>query len=385
MAAALKHTFEAFEQDSGDDSDDDSPSASGQPTEVERRLGLPFVPGIEKVPRRLLAADEIDLRWFLDDPRLSGIRGSSDFGAQLARAESYGYGALPCRACGGTWSRRFISKKTGLEVVTGWRDGTGYCPKKRRGKGGKQESYSEALARYRHEQRQKLKIVIVSKHPDDPATRAAVYEAFKRRGERVMTEAELRELFPTLPHPGDPDCAEWTAPCPACKGIGVVERRVSRHAEVTVWPTGSSKRPGAREPVGADELVARAAVKGTAVWDGYSGVSLTELERFLAVELVLRDVAALSVAARVVLEEYYGPAQKRRHGQPRGLLLKGNLVGGLKVTTRDLGFQALWPLTTVGAKAELTDAEKSQRAAEVAALYAHGCGCFNLAAYGGAS
>lgn len=375
MAAAARRQ-ELFEQDS------DGSEASDKATTIERELRLPVVPGILNVPRRLQADDEIDLRWFLDDPRLSGIRGSSDFGAQLARAESYGFGALPCRACGGTWSRRYIDKN-GQERVKGWRDGTGYCPKKRRGKKGKQESYAEALARYRLEQRHALNIVIVSHHPTDPATKAAVDQAFKEQGKRVMTEAELRELFPTLPQPGDPECAEWSVPCPACKGIGVVERRLPRHAEVTVWPTGSSKRPGAREPIGADELVVRAAIKGKAVWDGYSGVSLTELERYVAVELLLRDVAAVSVRARVVLEEYYGPQAKHRHGQPRGSL-RGNPIGGGRIERREPGLRALWPLTTVGPNAS-TDAQKSRRAAEVAALYSHGCGVYNLVAYGDAS
>lgn len=364
-AAARKH--ELFEQDSS--SDDEAAAKT-----IERELDLPVVPGIERVPRRLLADDELDLRWRFNDPPLAGLRGSSDFGAQLARAEAYGFGGLPCRACGGTWSRRYVSRKTGLEVVTGWVDGTGYCPKKRRGKGGKQEGYAEALARYRYEKRQELNIVIVSKHPEDPATKAAVDAAFKAKGQRVMTEAEVRELFPRLPLAGDPECEEWTVPCPVCKGIGVVERRLPRHAEVTVWPTGSSKRPGAREAVSADELVARAATSGKAVWDGYSGVSLVQLERYIAVEQLLKDVATLSVPARVVLEEYYGPPKVDRPGSR-----------GLKIHRREVGLKALWPLTSVGTKDELTEAQKSRRAAEVAALYSHGCGVFNLVSYGDAS
>jgi hypothetical protein len=347
-------------------------------TDISVQLKLPDVPGIELVPSRLLADDELDLRWFLDDPRLATIRGSSDFGAQLKRAESYGYGALPCRACGGRWSRRY-EDENGKEVITGWRDGTGWMPKKHFGR---QESYAAALARYRYEKRKELKIVIVSKHPDD-GTHQAIVDAFRKRGERAMTEADLRAAFPALPQPGEDDWKQWSVPCPACDGIGVVERRLPRHAAVTVWPTGSSKRPGAREAVGVDELVARAARRGTAVWDGYSGVSLTELERYVSVERVLKDVAGLSVAARVVLEEYYGPKVVRRHGQPQRLS-HGTPVNAGSIEFRGQGFQALWPMTTVGATAK-TEEEKSRRAAEVAALYQHGCRVYNIAAYGSGS
>ncbi len=346
---------------SDDDGGDDETS-----TEVERRLGIPHVDGIDQVPRRLHAEDEIELRWFLDDPRLGGIRGTSDFGAQLARAESFGFGALPCRTCGGKWKRK--NGPSG-EEVTAWRDGTGRRPNKRFGT---QETYAVALARYRTEQMRqglqvtpggpRLQVVTVSRHHADPTIRAAEAEAFAALGQIALTHEETREFWPTLPD-------EQTSTCPSCKGIGVVPRRAPTHAEVTAWPTGSSKQPGAREAVGADQLVARAALSGRDVWDGYSGVSLRDLERYVDVDMCLRDTASTSPLARYVLEEYYGPPVLRRNSAERFR------------TVREVGFEALWPLTKVGTTARTT-ADKSKRASEVAALYAHACGVYNLCAYG---
>lgn len=332
----------------------------GKPTEFPS-LELPSVDGTDRVPQRIPAEDEHELRWYLDDPPVAGLARTGGFGGQLERAEAFGYGALPCRACGGTWRRR-RRNRDGSETVTNWRDGTGRRPKKHFGR---QETYATALARYRVDMRRLHRIELVSSHPADPQARAAVVEAFRRRGQRVMTEAELRELFPQLPD-------DLTVTCGACNGIGVVPRRAAKHGEVTVWPTGSSKRTGAREGLGIGELVGRAIDQGAvAVSDGYSGVHLGDLERYLDVDRVLRDVAELSVVARVVLEEYYGPR----------FVDEGGRLRGLRTKARPTAFEALWPLTSVGPGAAPKDAA-GRRAAEATALYDHACACWNLAAYG---
>jgi hypothetical protein len=339
-----------------------------QRREIEARLALPKVPGLDQVAWRISAEDEGEIRWRLSEPLLASITSSGGVGAMLEIAESFGYGALPCRKCGGRWRRR-RRLEDGTEVVEGWKDGTGRRPKKHFGV---RETYATALARYRTEMKREHRIVIVSKHPEDPVVRAAVEEAFKKRGERVMTEAELRELFPTLP-----DTNDWTEPCKECKGLGVVPRRGATHAEVTVWPTGSSKRTGAREAVGADELVERAE-RGSARWlnDGYGVVSLGSLERYLAVEIVLRDVATLSPLARVGIEEYYAPPRRERWEPGK--------FDPIQVPT---GHRALWPLTPAGREPKCSSAaaekeRQARRAREADALYDHMCACWNLAAYG---
>src|SRR5688572_8656434 len=70
------------------------------------QFDLPPVLGLEFVPRRLDADDEADLRWRFSSPEIATASGASSMGPSLERAESYGYGALPCRRCGGRWRRR---------------------------------------------------------------------------------------------------------------------------------------------------------------------------------------------------------------------------------------------------------------------------------------
>lgn len=332
----------------------------GIPTDAAR-FELPHVDGADRVPQRLTAEDEGELRWYLDDPVVAGIGKSGGFGGQLERAECFGYGALPCRKCGGAWRMR-RRKRDGTEIVIGWRDGTGRRPKKHFGR---QETYAGALARYRRAMVREHRIVIVSHHPDDPGIKAAVREAFDARNEHPLTEAELRDLFPALPD-------EWTVECNACGGLGVAPRRLPSHAEVTVWPMGSSKRTGARVAVGTDEIFASAVSAGSsAVSDGYAGVSLGKIERYLDVDRILRDVAALSVVARVALEEYYGPAQVQTPG----------LARGIKLDRRPTAFEALWPLTSFGA-GKVPAEFVGRRAAEAEQLYSHACACWQIAAYG---
>lgn len=322
-----------------------------------RALKLPNIPELVRVPRRMQGEDENELRWFLDDPPVAGIIARGGFGAMLERAEAFGYGALPCRKCGGTWRAR-RRRKDGSVMITNWRDGTGRRPKKHFGV---QETYATALARYRVAMRRELRIVIVSHHAD-PAMRAAIDEAFRARGERAMTDAELRELFPALPD-------GWTTECKPCQGIGIVSRRLPTHAEVTAWPTGSSKRSGALEARGADELVERSAGRAS-LSDGYAGVSLGELERYLAVDVLLRDVAELAPIARVALEEYYGPEIARgNHGRL-----------AYRQRREASGFEALWPFTSVPNATMAVD--KGRRMREAEQLYSFGCSVFNLCAYG---
>lgn len=320
---------------------------------------LPHVPGTDRVPQRIAAEDEAELRWFLDSPPVACLAQSGGFGAQLERAESFGYGALPCRKCGGAWKMR-RRKRDGTEVVIGWRDGTGRRPRKHFGK---QETYAAALARYRRAMVREHRIVVVTHHPADPAVKAAVRAAFDARDQHPLTEAELRELFPALPD-------DWTTECNACGGIGVVPRRAPTHTEVTVWFTGSSKQEG-RTPKAVQE-VADAADRAYA--DGFTAVSRAELERYLEVERLLRDVAALSLVARVALEEYYAPRTVQTVG----------LARGAKFTPRPTAFEALWPLTSVGLIAASAGA-KARRMRESQELYSHACSVYNLAAYGAGS
>src|SRR5688572_25439181 len=125
-------------------------------------LLLPSTPQLANVPARIDAEDERDLRTFFENPSVATITQSSGaFGGQLERAEAFGFGALPCRRCGGRWRRveqrmNPVTRET-EEVVIGWRDGTGRRPKKHFGK---RETYAEALARYRFQQAIELKIVI---------------------------------------------------------------------------------------------------------------------------------------------------------------------------------------------------------------------------------
>jgi hypothetical protein len=293
---------------------------------VERAgLVLPSIPELSKLPTHIDAEDEREIRSFLENPSVATITQSSGaFGGQLERAEAFGYGALPCRRCGGRWRSRVVfSDELGrdVELVTRWRDGTGRQPKKRIGKGGKRESYAAALARYRVQQRLELKIVLTA-YPtpstesgvDAAALWDAMVDSYWERGEALMTEQDFREAFPALPD-------EWTEPCTPCEGLGVVPRRHPngfRREEVTVWPKGSSVRVGGHENLDADGLVA--ALADGDVHDGRALVRFDALAAWLATARILRDVETLSPIAREGIERLYAPRESRSSWGRLGLI-----------------------------------------------------------------
>jgi hypothetical protein len=316
---------------------------------------LPSVPGLELVPRRLLGDDEADLRWRLSDPAVASLFGSSGMGASLERAESYGYGALPCRRCGGRWRRKM--RRNGEQVIIGWLDGTGREPKKH---WGKRVTYAEALARWRADQCRKHHLVVISHHHEDPGVRELTIATFWDRGEQVVTPEELRDMFPTLPE-------SETRPCQTCGGIGVVPRRSATAREVTVWPKGSSVRLGGSEGLSAEEFAEAIEVAAAAGDDGHSrvrdacaSVSLRALERFVAVEQILVDVGRVAPIARIALEEYYRE-------------------GG--------GMHELLGLTPAAAEHEAYRGSKweARRQAQADELLDFAGQCWNLCAWGGAA
>jgi hypothetical protein len=286
-------------------------------------LALPTIPELEKLPARIDEADERDLRWRFENPSVATITQSSGaFGGQLERAECFGFGALPCRRCGGRW-RRIVTRLNPVteeleEVVLGWRDGTGRRPRDRFGR---PETYSNALARYRVEQALKLKIVIGT-YPnpseesgvDAEQLWGALLDSYWENGERaLMTQHEFREAFGTLPE-------ERTAPCDPCQGLGVVPRRNPtgfRREEVTCWPKGSSV--GGHENLDADGLVAELEGGGD-VHDGRALVRVDALARWMGVEEVLRDVEAISPIAREGIERKYAPRESRASWGRLGLI-----------------------------------------------------------------
>lgn len=285
---------------------------------------FPALPQIEHCPRRIDERDEKQIRWALGNPHVSYMRHSSgEFGRQLAHAESFGYGALPCRKCGGKWRAHRMPKgkqctdckatlPTGVtecprcHIVfgSGWQDGTGQAPKARMGKGGKRLGYAALLAAYRVKMQREHRIVLMSKPAPKPgsgvdreAAWQVIEEKFRAEGKRLMTDGELRALFPRLP---EADCE----PCKDCGGIGVVPRRAGSRAEITAFPTGNSKQIGGREAQSAETLD-RHLEHGIGVVDGDVCVMLDELRDWVLVQQLLADVAELAPIARVALEEYY--------------------------------------------------------------------------------
>jgi hypothetical protein len=319
---------------------------------VERAgLVLPSIPELEKLPARIDEEDERDIRWCFENPSIATITQSSGaFGGQLERAECFGYGALPCRRCGGRW-KRIVTRwdpvlERDVEVVIGWRDGTGRRPRKRFGK---RPTYAEALAAYRVEQREKLKIVIGT-YPspseesgvDAEALWDATVASFWARGEALMTERDFREAFPTLPD-------ELTEPCgEPCNGLGVVPRRNPtgfRREGVTAWPKGSSVRIGGHENLDAAGLVNELA-EGD-VHDGRAVVRVDALARWLAVSSVLRDVEAISPIAREGIERKYAPRDSRASWGRLGLI---ELAGSAsKVGALDDHLGQVWNFCAYGA------------------------------------
>jgi hypothetical protein len=269
---------------------------------------LPAVPGIDLVPRRIVEEDAADLRWRFGDAAVASLGSSSGMGASLERAESYGYGALPCRRCGGRWRRKV--RRDGVEVVIGWRDGTGRMPRKVRlgARAGERPTYAAALAEYRRKEMARWRIVVIDRHPrEEQHVRDETVRVFWERGEMVVTSRELAGMYPTLPE-------ELTEPCAnppiGCGGIGVVPRRNPTQAEINCWPKGSSVQLGGREGLDADGLVAAIADSDAlfgGVHDAAAYVSLAHLERLMMVERTLADVAGIAPIARLALEELYQP------------------------------------------------------------------------------
>lgn len=331
------------------------------PTGAER-FAIPHVPGLERVARRLEADDETELRRYLAEPSIASIRGSSGFGGQLERASAIGYGPVPCRRCGGTW--RTVRRRNGVEVVTDWRDGTGFAPRDRFGK---KVTYTSALAAYRDTERKRLSLVIGTRPcPPEGATWTAeqAWEALKdaheAKGEYLVTEDELRDLFPTLPE-HDPVTGQRLAhPCGACQGLGVVPRRAAkRHdVEVTVWPKGSSVQLGDADPD--------------------SRVSIWGAHEYLQVARILEDVASLSPLARAALELYYRPNVDRYRGTTGSRFRLDR--------PQATAWDALYELTPAENEPKATrgdeSAWKGRRARQAAELYSHACAAWNFAAYG---
>lgn len=252
-------------------------------------LTIPKLRALENARTRIDDDDEREIRFHMSDPCLAHIRGSSGFGGQLERASEIGYGPLPCRRCGGKWRMKLVAVEgeRDREVWKEWRDGTGFAPKKTRK--GKRVTYAAALKRYRVKMQAKLKIEITT-YPKPPAGSTvdpesawlALIAAFAVRGQRLMTERELNELFPELP---ESECET----CDGCNGLGIVPRQSGAHSGITAWPTGSSKQQG--ESNGEARL----------------SLSHTAAERYLAVAAQLQAVAKLSPLARLAIEEYYSP------------------------------------------------------------------------------
>jgi hypothetical protein len=307
---------------------------------------IPLLPALDRVPRRIDADQERELRAYLAEPHVASIRGSSGFGGQLERAAMLGYGPVPCRRCGGTWSA--VRRKNGKESITDWREGTGLAPRDRFGK---RRTYAVALAAYRREQAQRLNVVITSK-PSPTANSgvdaenawAGVIEAYRAQGQVAMTEQELRELFPELPEhdpvTGKPLCH----PCGACEGLGVIPRRApKKHDAITCFPKGSSVQGGSA--------------------DSDSRVSIFGADTYLAMAITLKDVANVSPLARLALEGYYRPQRK---GLPSGWEALHELL----------------PVTNDPSSVKGSEDARKRQAREAAALYDHACRAYNYITLG---
>ena len=346
-------------------------------------FSIPVLPELRFAPRRIDEEDEAELRWRFGDPYVTQLySGGSGFGMQLERAASLGYGPLPCRRCGGRWRIRRRGKD-GKEEVVDWRDGTGLAP---RDNFGKRVTYAAALAAYRAEIKAELHVVTISGWPTsdpDGHARGAVVDAFRARGELVMTEPEFREAYSVLPE-------DRCRPCGACGGIGVVPRRAASHSEVTVWCTGSSKQLGGqeRDDIHTLERKVGKAIGATAWKDGFmrdgnSGVHFGQLQRYVEVERVLSDVAALSPLARAALEAYYTPALNPMEA------FAATFFGRATRAPRKTGWKALAEFTPAGrqepGQRSVEGLWQAARARQAAELYDFACKCFNVAAYGVAS
>lgn len=265
---------------------------------------------------RLPADLERELKRFLDDPHLAGlVPDSGSFGSQLERAESYGYGALPCRKCGGSWRTRRRASD-GEQYFAEWRDGTGWVPSPKHFAAAA-AAYSRALKVYRERMARELRMLIVGDGGTGAGNQqAAALFAELSPGHRLVTRDDLAELFPIIP-------TELCLICRSCSGIGVVPRRSPRPVQVTARPTGSSVGKAGRHP---DTMVT---------------VNLDQLAWYESMDRLLGLVASRRPVHRLVLSSYYGPAETPERALARRV---GAHVGrpGLGPTG---GFKSIWPFT----------------------------------------
>ncbi len=258
---------------------------------------------------RLTAPLERDLRWFLDDPLVAGtVASDGAFGGQLERAESFGFGAIPCRRCGGKWRTRRRASD-GEQYFSEWRDGTGWVPSAKHFAAAS-ASYQRALKVYRDRMAREHRLILMGPGGDGPTNRAAavLFEELNP-GQRMVTAKQLEELFPDIP-------TELCRICDGCRGIGVVPRRSHKTVEVTARPTGSSVGKAGRSP------------------DSMASIAWEPLTRYHQLERLLGAVANVFPLHRVAIASYYGPRERRRH-------LHHAPTGGKAPTG---GFESLWPL-----------------------------------------
>jgi hypothetical protein len=279
------------------------PELEATPLRVVRApapFDLPDIPELKRVPRRIDAVDEGELRWFLGHPLVASIATSSGaFGVQLEQAESFGFGSLPCLRCGGKLRTR---KRNGASKIVEWCEGTGMAPRDRFGK---RVTYSVALAAYRVQMQREHGIVLMSRPAPKPesgldadAVWATIEKRFADEGKTLMTDADFRQAFEKLPD-------DLTQPCRICDGIGIVPRRAASHVEVTAYPTGSSKQIGGKENDDAERLTRKYVTGRRMIEDGSARIDRRELDRYIGIRAILEDMARLSEIARVAVEEYY--------------------------------------------------------------------------------
>lgn len=260
---------------------------------------------------RIHAEHERELRWRLSDPPIAGIATSGGFGSQLELAESYGYGSVPCRRCGGRWRVRRRTSD-GAEVFSEWRDGTGWFPSKKHFPG--KLSYARALSHYRHRMVRENNLILVGESRNQAYEALAAEIVFHNKGQRLITQQQLEVAYPDLP-------SELCIPCTGCQGLGIAPRRSHKATEITARPTGSSVGKAGRSP------------------DSMMLYSSTALLRFTRIEGVLAKVASLYQLHRVGLDCYYGPDEASVDR-----LFERKLRVHLAGARRPGGIEALFPL-----------------------------------------
>jgi hypothetical protein len=349
---------------------------------------LPHIPRLKQVPQRIDADDEAEIRWRLVNPVIASLAEmGSGFGLQLERAESFGFGAVPCKRCGGRW-RVKRSARDGEEYFpeADWQGGRGWMPKDRFGK---RISYATAYAEHLVVMKRVHKIVIIDRPKPKPGAGftaeqvwSALAEHHKARGETLMTEQELREYFPDLPEEG-------CEPCDACDGLGIVPRRTPWHAPITAFPTGSSKEPASGSVRDDAATLMRKAALGGPMADATTVLEWGMLARWFAVERLLADVAGIAPIARLALEGFYRPQTLEEQDYATRFHECSSLLNSNR-TAQPHGWAALNELTPSARSPEAADSPRhgvwrAERDAEAAKLYDFACAAWNLTAYGGPS